>query len=162
MRLLALSAALLFLIGLHNTGFAQDVSIEGTYVLESRVLADGSVVKPPAIIGLYNIEAGYVNFNLAQSAPDGKVHSMSLVGVYTFTPAQFTQEIIYFSVNDEMGIGAQYDFENKSGSSPVTVKDGVIEFVFPPHDKVKGRFEGKKFTATRVDGAYIDNWKKVD
>ena len=142
---------------------AQEPSIDGTYVLESREFPDGSLVTPPVIVGLYNLDAGHVNFNLLQRGNGGKALSMSFIGTYTFTPAEFTQEILYFSVNDQIsGAGVEYDFEKKSGSSPVTVKDGVIEFVFPPHMTIRGRFDGNSFKAERVDGSYVDNWKRVE
>lgn len=155
--------ALCVLAAYYPASEAAEPSIEGTYVLESREFPDGSLVKPPVIIGLYNLEAGHVNFNLLQRGKDGKALSMSFIGTYTFTPNEYTQEILFFSINDQIsGAGVKYDFEKKSGSSPVTVKDGVIEFVFPPHNNVEGRFDGESFKAKRVDGSYVDNWKKVE
>ena len=97
--------ALFLLLTLSSVSTAQ--SIDGTYVLESRLMADGTVIKPPQIIGLYNLEAGYINFNLANKDASGKVQSVSYVGKYRFTPKEYYQEIFFVSINDEIGGGGE-------------------------------------------------------
>jgi hypothetical protein len=153
-------ALLLVLIFNHYT-YAQ--SIDGTYVLESRVMADGTVIKPPQITGLYNLEAGYINFNLANRDESGKVQSVSYVGNYRFSSKEYYQEILFVSINDEIGgQGIKYDFGKKSGTSDVKITGGKIEFPFPPNNAILAEFEGKSFKAKTANGAYTDNWKKVD
>ena len=146
----------------HSTA-DETVSIEGTYVLESRVLSDGTVIKPPQIMGLYNLEAGYVNFNLANKDQSGKIQSVSYIGKYKFTETEYFQEILFVTVNDEIGgTGMNYDFARKSGTSAVKITDGKIEFPFPPNNAILATFENKTFKAKPANGAYTDNWKKVD
>ena len=141
----------------------ETLSIDGTYVLESRVLADGTVIKPPELIDLYNLQAGYINFNLANKDKSGKVQSVSYIGKYKFSQSEDYQEILYVSVNDEIGgVGINYDFMKKSGSSIVKINNGKIEFAFPPQNKILAEFEGKTFKAKTANGAYVDNWKKLD
>ncbi len=145
------------------SSFAQEQGIDGTYVLESRVLADGTVMKPPELMGLYNLEAGYINFNLVNRDSGGKVQSVSYIGKYSFNGDQYYQEILFVSVSNEIdGVPASYDFEKKSGTSEVKTEGGRIEFTFPPQNQIKAVFDSGTFKAQRVDGAYTDNWKKID
>ena len=139
----------------------QDISIEGTYVLESRVLPDGTVIKPPEIIGLYNLENGYINLNIMRRNKENKVYSLTLVGKYKLTPTEFYEKRLFFMVNDEIGNnGIKYAFE-KDGTSPVKVTDGKIEFSYPPNHDINASFDGDKFTASRADGSYVDHWIKT-
>lgn len=152
---------LFFVLMLNPLSYAQ--SIEGTYVLESRELANGTVIKPPQIMGVYNLEGGYINFNLANKDQSGKTQSISYVGKYKFTGKEYYQEILFVSINDEIGGGGiKYDFSNKSGTSAVKIAEGKIEFPFPPNNTILAIFEGNTFKAQTANGAYTDNWKKVD
>ena len=137
-------------------------TIVGTYVLESRVLADGTVIKPPQIMGVYNIEDGFVNFNLAYKDKTGKIQSVSFMGEYKFSPKEYHQEIFFLSIYDEISGGDKvHDFSPKQGTSPVSNNAGKIEFVYPPNDNVHATFEGNQLIAKRVDGSYRDYWKKI-
>ena len=161
-NLLIKSALALLLIFIGFTS-ARSQSIEGTYVLESRVMADGNVIKPPQIMGVYNLESGYINFNLANKDASGKVQSVSYVGKYRFTPKEYYQEILFVSINDEIGGGGiKYDFGQKSGTSQVKITGKKIEFPFPPNNNILAEFEGDTFKAKTANGAYTDNWKKAD
>jgi len=138
------------------------INIDGTYVLQSRVLTDGTVLEPPDIIGLYSVSKGYVNFNLMWKNKDGKVHSISSIGRVKISSKEYYEEFIYRMTNDEInGKGVVYDFKKKSGASPVKIIDGKIEFMYPTSNDLYGVFDGDKFTATRIDGTYIDNWIKI-
>lgn len=143
--------------------FSSAQSIDGTYVLETRIMADGTELKPPAVIGVYNLKDGYVNLNIASKDSSGKVAAISLIGKYKFSPKEYFQEVLFVSRNDEKeGTGAKYYFVPKSGTSPVTITGNKIEFVYPPEHNIHATFEGDTFTAKRVDGTYTDIWKKVE
>lgn len=140
----------------------KSISIDGTYALKSRVFTDGAVLKAPDIIGLYTLGKSHANFNLAWKNKDGKWRSVSFVGRFRLTPKKYYEEISYNMTNDEInGKGVHYDFTKRSGSSPVKIIDGKIEFLYPVNNDIFGVFEGDKFTATRIDGAYIDNWIRI-
>jgi hypothetical protein len=140
----------------------KSISIDGTYVLQSRVLGDGTVLEPPHILGLYSVNKGYFNFNLMWKNKDGEVYSASSIGRVKLSSKEYYEEFIYRMTNDEInGKGVVYDFKKESGTSPVKIIDGKIEFMYPIFDDLFGVFDGDKFTATRVDGTYIDNWIKV-
>ena len=65
-------------------------------------------------------------------------------------------------LDDEInGKGVVYDFKKKTGNSAVKIKEGKIEFMYQIFNDIYGVFDGDKFTAPRIDGAYIDNWIKV-
>lgn len=163
MRNITCKFAVAFLLVVLSAGISFSQSIDGTYVLESRELADGTVIKPPQINGLYNLEAGYINFNLANRDEYGKVQSVSYVGKYRFSSKEYYQEILFVSINDEIGgKGIKYDFETKSGTSTVKITGDKIEFPFPPNNAILAEFEGESFKARTANGAYTDNWKKVD
>ncbi len=155
--LLVLSIVAVAYISIAN----EKISIDGTYVLESRALPDGTMIKPPEIIGLYNLNNGYINLNIIRRNNEDKVYSLTLVGKYKLSATEFYEERLFFMINDEIGNnGIKYAFE-KLGASPVKSVGGKIEFSYPPDHDIHASFDGDKFTATKAGGSYIDNWIKL-
>ena len=158
-RLLAIFGALLITASFCITSQAADfTSIEGTYVLESRQLPDGTILTPPAIAGLYNVSGGYVNFNLAVKDNEGNVSSRSSIATYTISDSTYTEEAIYSAGND--GTGMKYDFTKKSGSSEMVMLDGKVKLEFPLTESIYGSFGPNSLTAMK-SGKFIDKWVKV-
>jgi len=158
-RLLTIFGALLITASFCITSQAADfTSIEGTYVLESRKLPDGTILTPPAIVGLYSMDDGYLNFNLAVKDTEGNTTSRSFIGTYTISGSTYTEEIHYSGDND--GTGMKYDFTKKSGSSEMVEADGNVELEFPHADNIYGSFGPNSLTAMK-SGAFIDKWVKV-
>ena len=158
-RLLAIFGALLITASFCITSQAADfTSIEGTYVLESRQLPDGTILTPPAIVGLYNVSGGYMNFNIAIKDNQGNVSSRSHIATYKISGSTYTRESIYLAEND--GTGIKYDFDKKSGSSEMVIVDGNVELDFPLTDNVYGSFGPNSLTAMK-SGKFIDKWVKV-
>ena len=89
--LLALSAA------------AQSPSIEGTYQLVSRTLPNGTVLKPPNIMGLFTYTKTHRNFNIVIKDAMGKFYSYSLVSTYTLTPTEYSETRLFSILNDQPG-----------------------------------------------------------
>jgi hypothetical protein len=138
---------------------AQTLSIEGTYHLGSRKLPDGTMLKPPDIMGLFTYTKTHRNFNIVQKDATGKFASYSVVSTYTLTPTEYSETLLFSIRTDQ--IGGQdivYDLVGKTQSVPVKMTDGRIEFK-PPFDPPTLVFEGNKITATR-DGR-VDVWEKV-
>ena len=50
-------------------------SIDGTYELAKRVMADGTVLRAPAVSGLYTLRRGRFHLNLFFKKPDGTIAS---------------------------------------------------------------------------------------
>jgi hypothetical protein len=60
-------------------------SIDGTYGLTERVMANGTVLRPPSIVALYTMADGRFSLNLFVKNADGTIGPESSVGRYTFS-----------------------------------------------------------------------------
>ena len=139
---------------------AQTPSIEGTYQLISRKLPDGTVLKPPDIMGLFTHTKTHRSFNIVLKDATGKFSSRSAVSTYKLTATEYSETVLFSIVNDQIG-GKEivYDLSSQTRSTPVTVEGGRIQFKSPftPPTLV---FEGNKITAT-AEGGFVDVWEKV-
>jgi hypothetical protein len=136
-------------------------SIEGTYQLVSRGLPDGTVQTPPNIMGLLTFTKEHRNFNVYWTDAKGKPLSISGISTYRLTPTEYTEKSLYFMFNDEIHAkGISYDLAGPSGTSPVTIVNGRIEFKMPNYNEPSVVFEGNYLTATR-EGEFVDHWEKV-
>jgi hypothetical protein len=138
---------------------AQAPSIEGTYRLVSRKTPDGTMLRPPDIMGLFTYTKTHRNFNIAQKDAAGKFRSFSLVSTYTLTATEYTETLLYSIRTEQIG-GKEpiYDVSGQTGRAPVTVEGGRIQFK-SPFDPPSFVFEGNTLTAT-LDGR-VDVWEKV-
>jgi len=140
---------------------AQAPSIEGTYQLLSRKLPDGTVIKPPDIMGLFTYTKSHRNFNIVQKDATGKFSSTSNVSTYKLTATEYSETRLFSIVNDQIG-GKEivYDLSGQTRSVPVTVEGGRIQFkaAFGQRSYV---FEGNKWTSTAENNANVDVWEKV-
>jgi hypothetical protein len=139
---------------------AQTPSIEGTYQLVSRTLPNGTMLKPPDIMGLFTYIKTHRNFNIVIKDATGKFYSYSLVSTYKLTPTEYSETLLFSILNDQVGgKDIVYDLSGKTQSVPVKMAGGRIEFK-PPFDPPVLIFEGNKMTAT-LEGAFVDVWEKV-
>ena len=139
---------------------AQTPSIEGTYQLVSRTLPNGTVLKPPDIIGLFTYTKTHRNFNIVIKDATGKFYSYSLVSTYKLTPTEYSETRLFSILNDQPGgKDIVYDLSEKTQSVPVKMAGGRIEFK-PPFDPPVLVFEGNKMTAT-LEKEFVDVWEKV-
>ena len=139
---------------------AQAPSIEGTYQLTSRKLSDGTMLRPPDIMGLCTFTKTHRNFNIVQKDATGKFASSSLVSTYKLTATEYSETLLFSIVNDQIGgKDIVYDLSSETRSAPITVEGGRIQFK-PPFDPPSFVFEGNKMTAT-LDGGFVDVWEKV-
>jgi hypothetical protein len=137
-------------------------SIEGTYTLLSRQFPDGTVLKPPDIMGLGTFTKSHRNFNIVLKDAAGKFSSFSFVSTYTLTATEFTQTLLFSIRTDQIGgKDIVYDLSGQTRSTPVTVEAGRIQFkeTFVPRSFV---FEGNKWTSTAENNANVDIWEKVE
>src|SRR5262249_39943750 len=70
-------------------------SIDGTYELTERVMANGTVLRPPSIVALYAMADGRFSLNLFVKNADGTIASESSVGRYTFSADKYCEWIVY-------------------------------------------------------------------
>jgi hypothetical protein len=155
--------AILGLLGI-SAGWAQqqpNISIAGTYTFVSRQLSDGTTQKPPDVIGLYTYTKTYRNFSLVEKNEQGHMRSVSIISTYSLTDTQYSETLLAM-VNSEQGSGQEviYDVSGKTGTSPVTVEDGQIQFKLPVDPlPVSVSVKGNTLTATGPD--FVDTWEKV-
>ena len=157
----ALSASLVGMALLvASVAAAQAPSIEGTYQLLSRKLPDGTMLKPPDIMGLFTFTKSHRNFNIVLKNATGKFNSYSLVSTYKLTATEYSETLLFSILNDQIGgKDIVYDLSGKTQSVPVKIESGRIQFK-PPFDPPSLVFEGNKITAT-LDGRFVDVWEKV-
>jgi len=139
---------------------ASQPSIDGTYELTERVMADGTILRPPSVVALYTMANGQFNLNLFVKNRDGTVASESTVGRYTFSADKYCEWIVYTIRNnlDKPGV------TNEAPAvidhcAPVTSQDGRFTFS-PPGEGVEVSFGAEDFTA-KIGGEFVDHWKKI-
>jgi hypothetical protein len=139
---------------------AQTPSIEGTYQLVSRKLPDGTVQKPPDVMGLFTYTKTHRNFNVVVKDATGKFASLSLVSTYRLTATEYSETLLFSIRTDQIGgKDTVYDLSGLTGSTPVKMEDGRLQFKVP-FERPTLVFEGNKITAS-VEGGFVDVWEKV-
>jgi hypothetical protein len=139
---------------------AQAPSIEGTYQLLSRKLPDGTMLRPPGIMGLFTYTKTHRNFNIVRKDATGKFASRSMVSTYKLTATEYSETLLFSIVNNQIGgKDIVYDLSGQTRSAPVTVEGGRIQIKLP-FESVSVVFEGNKITATTAEGN-VDVWEKV-
>ena len=139
---------------------AQTLSIEGTYQISSRKLPDGTMLRPPNIMGLLTYTKSHRNFNIVIKDATGKLYSYSLVSTYTLTATEYSETRLFSILNDQIGgKDIVYDLSEKTRSVLVKMEGGRLQFK-PPFDPPALVFEGNKMTAT-LEGGFVDVWEKV-
>jgi hypothetical protein len=142
-----------------TTASAQAPGIEGSYQLLSRKLPDGTMLKPPDIMGLSTSTKTHRNFNIVQKDAPGKFRSFAVGSTYKLTPTEYSETWLFSIFNDQMGgKDIVYDLSGKPQSVPVKMEGGRIEFK-PPFDPPAFVFDGNQLTATL--GGRVDVWEKV-
>ena len=136
------------------------LSIDGTYELTERVMANGTVLRPPSIVGLYTMADGRFNLNLFVKNGDGTIASESTVGRYTFSTDKYCEWIVYTTRNnlDKAGVTNEAPAVTNH-CTPVTSKDGRFNFS-PPGEGVEVSFGAEGFTA-KIGGDFVDHWRKI-
>ena len=140
--------------------FAKTPSIDGTYELIERVMADGTVRRPPEIVANYTMADGQFSLNLFVKNGDGTIASESTVGRYTFSADKYCEWITYTIRNnlDKPGVTNEAPAVTDHCTSG-TSKDS--RFIFsPPGEGVEVSFGADGFTA-KIGGEFVDHWKKV-
>jgi hypothetical protein len=135
-------------------------SIDGTYELTERVMANGTVVRPPSIVALYTMGDGRFSLNLFVKNADGTIASESSVGRYTFSADKYCEWIVYTTRNNLDKPGVTNELPPVTDHcAPVTSKDGRFNFS-PPGEGVEVSFGAEGFTA-KIGGEFVDHWRKV-
>jgi len=135
-------------------------SIDGAYELAQRVLANGTVLRPPSIAGLYTVLGGRFSLNLFIRNSDGTIASESSVGRYTFSADKYCEWIAYTIRKDLDKPGVTNEAPTVANPcAPVTLKGGRYDFS-PPGEGVDVSFGAEGFTA-KIGGEFVDHWRKL-
>ena len=112
--LLVLTLALSF-AGIPPTPQASSAPrIEGTYQLIARQFPDGTMLRPPDIMGLITYTKTHRNVNIVRKDATGKFTSFSSVSTYTLTATEYTETILFSIRTDQIG--------EKTSSTPSQVR----------------------------------------
>jgi hypothetical protein len=141
-------------------------SIVGTWKFVSRKLPDGTTITPPMCIGLQTFTKDMRNFNVCWVDNAGKHFSYSVISGYKLTDKDYTENLIYSCMNDEIGVmkdkpagsGPTYVMKTESKTMPVTRDGAKIKFQFP-FDPPQVVFDGNTLTAT-LEGGFVDTWER--
>ncbi|MBV8146723.1 MAG: hypothetical protein JO184_17150 [Gammaproteobacteria bacterium] len=135
-------------------------SIDGTYELSERVMANGTVLRPPSIVALYTNANGRFNLNLFVKNGDGAVASESTVGRFSFSADKYCEWIIYTIRKDLDKPGVTNEAPPVTEHcTPVVSKDGRFNFA-PPGEGVEVSYGAEGFTAS-IGGEFVDHWTKI-
>jgi hypothetical protein len=144
---------------LGETYLSKTPSIEGTYKLMSRKLADGTIQKPPMVVGIQTFTKDIRNFNVMWTDKNGKHFSFSVYSTYKLTDKDYTETIHLGVMNDEIsGKGISY-LPEQTKTAPIKLEGNKLEFKFP-FDPVSVTFENGKMIATS-EGMFTDYWEKI-
>jgi hypothetical protein len=144
---------------LAHDALAQNLSIEGTYMLVGRKLPDGTMVKPPGVMGMITMQGGYKHVNVFWTGPNGEPFSWSMVSRYRLTSTEFSETLLFITFDNPTE--AKSPIVNLSGETKsVAVQTSAERVSFQLPFEPMAVFEREKLTAT-IDGQFIDYWDKV-
>jgi len=136
-------------------------TIQGTYILVSRELPDGTRSTPPQIVGLLTYAQTHRSITVVGEDASGKFFAMR-GATYTLSPTEYTETVLFRATNLSGSVSDRtqidYDVPAQSVRAPVTVAGNRIEFRVPGEPVFA--FEGTKMTATQ-EGRFVDTWERV-
>jgi hypothetical protein len=136
------------------------VSIAGSYRLVKRILPDGKVLLPPAVVGFETYGKGYRNFTVKWSQPDGTPVSLSVVSSYELTPTRYCEHPLLWIQNNLGSPGVKYEWPaEKEQCSDVKAEGGTLTFAIKG-EPVVAVFDAASMTATAA-GMFTDVWERL-
>jgi hypothetical protein len=163
MKMGRLASLALIAIALNEASAAppKAASIDGTYELTKRVLANGTTVVPPDVRAIYTMRRGRFSLNLFFRNADGTLASESTIGRLTFSPSRYCEWADVTTRNNIDHLGVTNDLP-KLADHCAKVRRTGSQFVFVvPGEGVTARYSLNGFTAA-IDNGDRDYWTKVD
>ena len=134
--------------------------IQGTWMLEKRVLTDGKEITSPDIVGMMTFTAKYRNFNIHWNQPDGQPVSISYVCEYSFTKDGYCERPLYWMQNNMGAPGMSYTAPaSKTDCSKLTTSGMKTSFAISG-EPVTMALEGDHMIAT-AESLFVDHWVRV-
>lgn len=154
----SLLGAMLFALTMVGS-FAHAGDIEGTWRLVKRVLPDGTVLTPPAVMGAGTAINGMRHLNVFWQTPDGKPGSYGVISKYRLTANTYTETRLASAFDDGSGAPIARGIPGESKSVPVTRQGGRVSYQLP-FDAPAVVYDGDTLTAT-LEGVFVDYWERV-
>jgi hypothetical protein len=154
---LLIVAVLVCMVTVFASAHAGD--IEGTWRLAKRVLPDGTVLVPPAVVGMGTAIDGMRHLNVFWTRPDGRGGSVGLISKYRLTANSYTETLLASAFDDGSGGPIVRGTSGETRTVPVTREGGRVSYQLP-FDPPKVVYEGDTLTAT-LEGAFVDYWERV-
>lgn len=135
-------------------------SIDGTYELARRIMADGTILEPPSVAALYSLDHGRLSLNLFVKNRDGTIASESTIGRYTFSATRYCEWILYTTRNNLDKPEVTNEVPSVTDQcTPVTSKNRRFNFS-PPGEGADVSFGPEGFTA-QIGTEFVDHWRKI-
>jgi hypothetical protein len=129
---------------------------QGVSVLESRVLADGTVQNPSEVTGLLVNTGRYFLLHVVS-----KTEAVSQIGEYEVIDLDRTfNQKSWVSVNFPPGSGTRIDLEPKTFRHKLSVEDAKVSYTVKELGAVWTLMEDTG--TTTIPGMFTLNWKKVE
>jgi hypothetical protein len=141
------------------TAAASAQGIDGTWQLIKRQLPDGTVLTPPAVVGVHTVFNGMRHLNVFWHTPDGKPASIGVVSRVKLDGDSLAETMLAFTLDDGSGKPALYDFSGGTRTVPVSRSGGRIAFKMP-FDPPSVVYEGDRAVAT-LEGEFVDYWERI-
>lgn len=135
-------------------------SIDGTYELTRRVLANGVTLVPPDVRAIYTLRHGHFSLNLFFKKSDGTLASESTIGRFSFNSSRYCEWIEATTRNNIDRPGVTNEIP-KLHDHCARVRRNGRKFVFvDPGENVTSQFGQDGFVAI-IDNGDRDYWKKI-
>src|SRR5262245_39046929 len=138
-------------------GYAEEPN--GTYRLVMRKLADGTILKPPALQGIGTVKNGVYQLTLFWHTPDGKTAALSRISEWTWSEGEVAAKPIVFMFDDGSGKPPVYEWGGDVKLVPVK-REGTKISHQHPLDPVYMVWDGDKEIAS-IEGVFEDHWERV-
>ena len=152
-----LGTGLIVFLVLLSSAFAENP--DGTYRLVMRTLADGTVLRPPAVHGMGTFKNGVYQLTIFWRSPDGKPASLSRLSKWAWSETEVAATPLAFMIDDGSGKPPVYVWGGETVRVPVT-RQGTRVSHQHPLDPVFMVWDGDKETAT-IEGVLVDTWERV-
>ena len=135
-------------------------SIDGTYQLTRRVLANGKTLVPPDVRAIYTLRSGHFSLNLFFKNSDGTLASESTIGRFSFNTSRYCEWIEATTRNNIDHPGVTNEIPKLSDHCARVSRIGG-NFVFvDPGENVTSHFGPDGFVAM-IDNGDRDYWTKL-
>jgi hypothetical protein len=131
---------------------------DGTWRLAMRKLPDGTVLKPPAILGMSTVKNGVEHIVVYWTTPEGKPASVSEIFRREWGHAQSKTTPMLKIVDDGSGKAPEYQLGGATKITPITRMGTRVSYQHPL-DPPFIEENGDTVKAT-IDGV-VDYWERV-